>query len=131
LAALGALGLRVSVDRLENFRTDFRALARLGVRFAKIDAGRLLGADPASAGDIHPADLAPLAARAGVVLVAAQVESEAEVVDLLDFRLRYAQGNLFAPPRRVRLEPVPRPDGGPEGPYADARPKRADARAGV
>jgi cyclic-di-GMP phosphodiesterase TipF (flagellum assembly factor) len=54
--------------------------------------------------DIDPEDLADLLARSGVDLIAERVETEATVVDLLDYDVRFGQGFLFSPPRPVRAE---------------------------
>jgi cyclic-di-GMP phosphodiesterase TipF (flagellum assembly factor) len=53
---------------------------------------------------VHPADLADLLGRFGIDLIAERIESEALVVDLLDFDVRYGQGFLFSAPRPVRAE---------------------------
>ena len=53
---------------------------------------------------MHPADLVDLLGRYGIDLVAEKIETEATVVDLLDFDLGFGQGNLFALPRPVRTE---------------------------
>jgi len=48
--------------------------------------------------------LADLLARSGIDLIAERIESEAMVVDLLDYDVRFGQGFLFSPPRPVRAE---------------------------
>jgi len=102
LAALGKLGVRFSVDRMADLRADFQALAGRGFRFAKIAAGKLLAPADHLGGDIHPNDLSDLLARSGIELIVDTIEREAEIVDLLDFRIRLGQGHLFAVPRLVR-----------------------------
>ena len=42
--------------------------------------------------------------RFGIALIADQIEAENQVVDLLDYELRFGQGPLFSPPRPVRAE---------------------------
>ena len=54
--------------------------------------------------DIHPADFSDLLGRYGIDLIAEKIESEATVVDLLDYDVRFGQGFLFSPPRPVRPE---------------------------
>jgi cyclic-di-GMP phosphodiesterase, flagellum assembly factor TipF len=103
LDRLRALGFRFSVDALEDFRIDPTQLVRQGFGFAKVSASWLLD-QPASASDVHPADLANRLARAGIDLIVEDIDCEANVIDLLDFDVRFGQGTLFAAPRPVRPE---------------------------
>ena len=110
MAKLADLGFRFSIDKVSNLDLDFQDLARADVGFVKIaapllidqleeDAGRLiLRAYP----DLEAADLAPLARRHGVELVAEKVESERQVVDILDLDIGLGQGHLFGEPRPIR-----------------------------
>lgn len=114
LRAIADTGFRLSVDNVTDLSVDFRALADLGVRTAKLSADRLLGRQPVTAGDIHPADLAGHLQRQGITLVVDRVEQETQVVDLLDYDVRLAQGFLFSAPRQVRpevLAPAPQAAG--------------------
>lgn len=104
LQELRELGIRISVDNVEDLRMDFSEFGRHGVRFLKISAERLLGAEAVTGTDIHLADLADLLARFGIELIIDRVETEAQVLELLDYGPRYGQGNLFAPPKAVRAE---------------------------
>jgi len=52
--------------------------------------------------DLDAADFAPLTRRYGVEVIAEKVESERQVVDILELNLGYAQGNLFGEPRAIR-----------------------------
>ncbi len=106
LAALSEIGFRFSVDRIADLRMDFKHLADRGFRFAKLRAARLIGDDAVDAiqGNIHPADLGDLLQRYGMELIVDHVETEAQVLDLLDVDVRMAQGYLFSPPRPVRPE---------------------------
>ena len=68
--------------------------------------------------DIDPEDLADLLARSGIDLIAERVETEATVVDLLDYDVRFGQGFLFSPPRPVRAEALQGSTSGAEKPGA-------------
>ncbi|MEZ5841541.1 MAG: EAL domain-containing protein [Hyphomicrobiales bacterium] len=110
LGALAELGFRFSVDQVRDLKTDLVDLADRGVRYLKLDASLLLHRADDLRSDIHPADLADLLARHGIELIADHIESETQVVDLLDYDVKLAQGNLFSPPKPVRadvLQPMP------------------------
>ena len=97
-------GFRFSLDKIQDFRIDPRALSERGVRFVKVPAELLLSKETGATGHIHPADLTDLLNRHGIELVADRIESETVVVDLLEIDIRYGQGFLFAQPRPVRAE---------------------------
>jgi cyclic-di-GMP phosphodiesterase, flagellum assembly factor TipF len=104
VSALADLGVRFSMDRVSDLRMEPRDLADRGIRLVKVPAKLLLElASPASL-DIHPADLSDLMARYGIGLIAERIESEATVLDLLEYDVRFGQGFLFSPPRPVRAE---------------------------
>ena len=48
--------------------------------------------------------MSDLLARYSVSLIAERIEAEAQVVDLLEFDVRFGQGFLFSQPRPVRAE---------------------------
>jgi cyclic-di-GMP phosphodiesterase TipF (flagellum assembly factor) len=52
--------------------------------------------------DLNAADLADLTRRYGVELIAEKVETERQVVDVLELNIAYGQGNLFGEPKAVR-----------------------------
>ncbi len=103
MVALSDLGPRFALDSIHDFRFDPQTLARRRFRFARVDATALLGGNAISP-DIHPADLSGLMMRFNIRLIATGISSEATVVDLLDYAVPYAQGNLFSPPRPVRSD---------------------------
>jgi cyclic-di-GMP phosphodiesterase TipF (flagellum assembly factor) len=103
LAALAERGFRFCMDNLSDLRVEPRELTERGFRFIKAPASLLLNRVGASA-NIHPADFSDLLGRFGIDLVADRIESEATVVDLLDYDVRFGQGFLFSPPRPVRAE---------------------------
>jgi cyclic-di-GMP phosphodiesterase TipF (flagellum assembly factor) len=104
LAALAARGYRFSLDNVTDLRIEPRALAERGVRFLKVQASMLLNRFGGAMTDIHPQDVAGLLARFNIDLIAAKIESEAAVADLLDYNVKFGQGFLFSPPRPVRPE---------------------------
>ncbi|WP_333825229.1 EAL domain-containing protein [Pinisolibacter sp.] len=104
LRLLRGLGFRFSIDQVSDLKISFQNLADLGFRYVKITTDRLLGRSGDLGTDIHAADLADYFQRFGMELIADHVEREADVVDVLDFGVRYGQGFLFAPPRPVRAD---------------------------
>jgi cyclic-di-GMP phosphodiesterase TipF (flagellum assembly factor) len=104
LAALAARGYRFSLDNVTDLRIEPRGLAERGFRFLKVQSSLLLNRVGGAMTDIHPQDVAGLLARFNIDLIAAKIESEAAVVDLLDYDVKFGQGFLFSPPRPVRPE---------------------------
>jgi cyclic-di-GMP phosphodiesterase, flagellum assembly factor TipF len=104
LAALAERGFRFSMDNLTDLRIEPRELTARGFRFVKAPAALLLNRIGNAASNIHPADFSDLLGRFGIDLIADRIESEATVVDLLDYDVRFGQGLLFSPPRPVRAE---------------------------
>lgn len=104
LAALAERGFRFSMDHVVDLRMEPKELADRRFRFLKVPAKLLLNKAANAQSDIHPEDLADLLARSGIDLIAERIESEAMVVDLLDYDVRFGQGFLFSPPRPVRQE---------------------------
>ena len=52
--------------------------------------------------DLAAEDFALLMRRYGVELIAEKVESERQVVDILDLDIKLAQGHLFGEPRAIK-----------------------------
>ena len=97
-------GFRFAIDHVSDLHIDPQAMAERGVRYLKISAELLLGRVPQTGAQVHPADLVDLLGRYGIDLIAEKIETEATVVDLLDFDLGFGQGTLFAPPRPIRSD---------------------------
>jgi cyclic-di-GMP phosphodiesterase TipF (flagellum assembly factor) len=104
LYAISQLGFRFSLDQVRDLRLDAKGLADRGFSRVKVPADILLGRTYENLSDFHPADLSSLLARYGIELVVDKIETEATVIDLLDYGVSYAQGYLFAPPRPVKAE---------------------------
>ncbi|MCJ2125477.1 EAL domain-containing protein [Methylobacterium sp. J-077] len=127
-----------SLDRVDDLRFDVAQLAGLGVGQVKVPAEMLLrpGPERRRLSDIAIEDLAPVLARAGIRLVATGITDEADVPDLIDLDVPYAQGTAFAAPRPVRAEvlatPLPEaPTPPPAEPEPERRPFRSVLRRAV
>ncbi len=110
MAKLADLGFRFSLDKVVDLDLDFQDLARADVKFLKIGAETLLSelldieGQPAmrSLRDLAATDFADLTRRYGLEIIAEKVESERQVVDILELNIAYGQGNLFGEPRAIR-----------------------------
>ncbi len=110
MSKLAELGYRFSIDKVSDLDLDFQDLARSDVKFVKISADTLIDQMLEEDGrvalrsvrDIAASDYADLARRYGVELIAEKIETERQVVDILELNLGYGQGNLFGEPRAIR-----------------------------
>jgi cyclic-di-GMP phosphodiesterase TipF (flagellum assembly factor) len=110
MGRLADLGFRFSIDKVTNLDFDLQDFARADVSFVKVGAqmlldqiieldGRLvLRAMP----DLAAEDFAALTRRYGMQLIAEKVESERQVVDILELEIPLGQGHLFGEPRAIR-----------------------------
>ena len=129
LRQLAEMGFTFSMDKVTNLDVDVAKARHYGVRHVKIAAGLLL-ADPDEVGAaVHPADLKDLLARFGLNLIAERIESERDVVNLLDYNLDFGQGYLFGEPRPIRETVLGATKPSPiQMPMPPARPRTASAR---
>jgi cyclic-di-GMP phosphodiesterase TipF (flagellum assembly factor) len=110
MARLADLGFRFSIDKVSDLDLDFQDLARADVKFVKIGAQMLLDQLEEnenslvirSLPDLQAQDFANLTRRYGLELIAEKVESERQVVDVLELDIGYGQGHLFGEPRAIR-----------------------------
>ena len=110
MAKLADMGCRFSLDKVTDLTLDFADLARSDVKFVKISAEVMLeqlletegGLTLRSHKDIEATDYAALAQRYGIEVIAEKIESERQVVDILDLNVGYGQGHLFGEPRAIR-----------------------------
>jgi len=110
MAKLADLGFRFSIDKVQTLDLDFTDLQRSDVRFIKVAADLLIeqlleldGTVPLpSQPDIQAADFAPLTRRHGLELIAEKVETEKQVVNILELDISVGQGHLFGEPRAIK-----------------------------
>ena len=102
LAELSKLGFSFSMDHVTSLNFDLVAMRRRGVRFVKVAPSVLLAPGAREVDGIAIEDLRPLLARNGIALIGERIETERQVVDLLDFEIDYGQGFLFGEPRAVK-----------------------------
>lgn len=122
MAKLADLGFRFSIDKVQTLDLDFADLQRSDVKFMKVAADLLIeqlldldGAVPLrSMPDIQAADFAGLTRRYGIELIAEKVESERQVVDILELDIAAGQGHLFGEPRAIKEQVLAETDPPPE-----------------
>jgi cyclic-di-GMP phosphodiesterase TipF (flagellum assembly factor) len=110
MAKLADMGFRFSLDKVTDLALDFTDLSRADVKFVKIAGHVMLDQLLEEGGrmtlktnrDIEAADFAALSRRYGVEVIAEKIESERQVVDILELDVGYGQGNLFGEPRAIR-----------------------------
>lgn len=101
LDSLKRIGFRLSVDNIDHADIDLLSLVDAGAVFAKVDVGVLK--DLARPDRPLPVLVEKLRAR-GMTLIAAKVENEGQVLDLVEDDLTLAQGYLFGEPRPMRAD---------------------------
>ena len=110
MARLADLGFRFSLDKVVDLDLDFQDLSRADVKFIKVGAQMMLEQLEETEGrlvlrslpDLHAADFAKLTRRYNVEVIAEKVETERQVVDVLELDIGYGQGHLFGEPRAIR-----------------------------
>lgn len=100
LALLGRRGFRFSMDHVTDLHFDPASLAARHFQVVKVSADLFL----AGGGHIASEDLQEVLARHGIALVIEKIESEPQVIDILDYGVEYGQGFLFGEPRPSRDE---------------------------
>lgn len=102
LDQLASHGFQFSMDKVSSLNLDVPGLAARHFKFVKIDAGILLGALSGGGQNFDAGSLKRMMTRYGVDLIAAKIETETVLVDLLDYDVDYGQGYLFGEPRQGR-----------------------------
>ena len=110
MARLADLGFRFSLDKVIDLDLDFNDLARADIKFIKVGAQMLLDQLEETGGrliirslpDLAANDFARLTRRYGVETIVEKVESERQIVDILDLDMAFGQGHLFGEPRAIR-----------------------------
>lgn len=102
LHQLASLGFRFSVDQVSSLNIDYDDLAALRFKYIKMDTGTLLGEVRDPSGAIAIEDIKRVADRHGIDMIVEKIESEDQLLELLDLRIDYGQGYLFGEPRLAR-----------------------------
>ncbi|MEP1443112.1 MAG: EAL domain-containing protein [Hyphomicrobiales bacterium] len=106
LRSLKNLGFRFAIDNVTDLSMDFLKLVSLGFHYVKASSQVLLAAKKTGVNEIHAEDFSRFLSRNGLQLIVDHVESESEIVELLDFDISLGQGFLFAAPREVKPDVI-------------------------
>ncbi len=107
LGRLGALGYRFSLDGVQDLDIDIHRLIASHFAYVKIDARIVLRALQHGGSDAAAVRaLKQTLDSQEIDLIIERIETEATLVELLDFNIDYGQGYLFGEPR-LSKEPAP------------------------
>ena len=101
LAAIGKMGVGLSLAAASSLRFDYAELQGLGFKSVRVDATRFLR-QPDSFTDFHPSDIAAYGRRFGIELVATGIIDEQQLLNLFEDGVSLAQGPHIAGPGPVR-----------------------------
>ena len=101
LAAIGKMGVALSLSAAASLRVDYAELQGLGFKTVRVDATRFLR-QPDAFTDFHAADVAAYGRRFGIELVATGIIDEQQVLNLFEDGITLAQGPHIAGPGPVR-----------------------------
>jgi cyclic-di-GMP phosphodiesterase, flagellum assembly factor TipF len=104
LRHLAGLGFRFSVDQVLSLSVDYDDLVSLRFKYIKMDAETLLAEVRDPTGPIAVEDIKRVADRHGMDMIVEKIESEEQLLNLLDLRIDYGQGYLFGEPRLARAD---------------------------
>lgn len=98
LDGLSRLGCRFSMDRVPSLGLDMRFLTKRHIRFLKLDAPIVLQAIRDERGYRRMQRMKSELDRAGIDIIVQFVETERDLVEMLDLGIDYGQGYLFGKP---------------------------------
>ena len=101
LAAIGKMGVGLSLASATSLRFDYAELEGLGFKSVRVDATRFLRT-PDSFTDFHAQDVASYGRRFGIELVATGIIDEQQLLSLFEDGVTLAQGPHIAGPGPVR-----------------------------
>ncbi len=101
LAAIGKMGVGLSLSAATSLRFDYAELQGLGFRTVRVDATRFLRS-PQSFTDFHASDVAAYGRRFGIELMATGIIDEQQLLQLFEDGVTLAQGPHMGPPGPVR-----------------------------
>ena len=104
LRQLASLGFRFSVDQVSSLNIDYGDLMRHRFKYVKIDTDVILAEVRDPTGHIAIEDIKRVVDRHGMDLIVEKIETESDLLELLDLRVDFGQGYLFGAPKLTRIE---------------------------
>ena len=101
LAAIGKMGVGLSLAAVNSLRFDYAELQGLGFKTVRVDATRFLR-QPENFTDFHASDIASYGRRFGIEMVATGIIDEQQLLHLFEDGFALAQGPHIAGPGPVR-----------------------------
>jgi cyclic-di-GMP phosphodiesterase TipF (flagellum assembly factor) len=100
LDRLAGYGFRYSLDRVDGVDLDPADLAAANIGYVKLAAAAMI--EGLHHGGLNPRALKMRLEAHNIALIVDKVESEPDLIELLDFEIDYGQGYLFGEPRLGR-----------------------------
>ncbi|MBW7910844.1 MAG: EAL domain-containing protein [Alphaproteobacteria bacterium] len=101
LDGLSRLGCRFSMDQVRELSFDFAHLEARHIRFLKVDAALVIEGMHEIGGVKRLKRLKAELDSRGIDLIVEKIESEKQLIELLDIDIDYGQGYLFGKPARA------------------------------
>lgn len=96
---LSRLGCRFSMNKVDSFNIDPAKLYKLDVRYVKLDSTVLMAIARRSNGRDNIMQFKKLVESQPIDIVVERIETEPQLIELLDLSIDYGQGALFGEPR--------------------------------
>lgn len=103
LGGLSRLGCRFSMDLVKSISFDYAQLEARRIRFIKVEAGLLLKELKDSGGLRRLKRMKSELDTNGIDMIVEKIESEKQLIELLDLDIDYGQGYLFGKPEPAQL----------------------------
>ena len=102
LDRLAKLGSSFSIDRVERLDINFMEIAKRNFHYVKIDAASLIALASSESGQEQVRYLQENLIDSRVTMIVEKIETEPQLVELLDYNIRFGQGYLFGEPRESK-----------------------------
>ena len=102
LERLAKLGFNFSIDRVERLDLNFVEIAKRSFHYVKVDAANLISLARTESGLEQLRYLQEDLVDSRVTMIVEKIETEPQLVELLDHNIRFGQGYLFGEPRESK-----------------------------
>jgi cyclic-di-GMP phosphodiesterase TipF (flagellum assembly factor) len=102
LDRLSELGFSFSIDRIERLDLNFSEIAKRNFHYIKVEAANLISLAGTERGRDQILNMQEDLLDSRVTMIVEKIETEPQLVELLDHNIRYGQGYLFGEPRESK-----------------------------